>query len=157
MDPRLQLEYFREEHEDIRRFLDKWERALDFLASKDDARRTEGLSELRNMEADLLAIRNHCYVEEHSVETPYRAYLQNVQLEKLRSEHEQLGRLAQNLHSELRFATLNSIEDIATLGRQLAEFVRQHTLFERKLLAEIEQGLARRARKKWRAVPRIQS
>ena len=157
MDPCLQLEYFRKENQDIHQFLEKWERALNLLASKGDAQRMVGLSELRNMEGDLLAIRNHCYVEEHNVETPYRAYLQKAQLEKLRSEHEELGRLVQDFHSELRFATLDSTKGIAELGRQLAVFVRQHTLFEGKLLAEIEQGRARKAGKKCRTVSRGQS
>jgi hypothetical protein len=156
MDPCLQLEYFRKEHQDIHLFLEKWERALNLLASKGDAQRMEGLTELRDMEGDVLAVQNHCYVEEHDLETPYRAYLEKAQLEKLRSEHKELGRLAQDLHSELRFATLDSTEGIPDLGRQLAVFVRQHTLFEGKLLAQIEQGLARKARKKCRRVPRSQ-
>jgi hypothetical protein len=141
MDPCLQLLYFRKEHKDIHQFLERWERALNLLVSKGDAQRSKGLSELRNMEGDLLAIRNHCYLEEHNVATPYREYLQKAQLETLKSEHEELGRLVQDLQAELEFATLDSTKGICELGRQLAKFIRQHTLFEKRLLAEIEQAL----------------
>jgi hypothetical protein len=141
MDLRLQLEYFQNEHQDIHTFLEKWESALSLLASKFDAQRMRGLTELRNMETDLLAIRNHCSLEEHNLATPYRAYLQKEQLETLKNEHEELRILVQDLESELRFATLESTKSIAEMGRHLAEFVRRHTLFEGKLLAEIEQAL----------------
>jgi hypothetical protein len=61
VDPVVRLDYFRKEHLDILRFLDKWEAAVSLITSKDDERRTKALSELREMESELHAIRNHCY------------------------------------------------------------------------------------------------
>ena len=43
---------------------------------------------------------------------------------------------------ELQFATMDQIDNIAGLGRQLAELVRRHIVYEETLLKEIEQGLA---------------
>jgi hypothetical protein len=142
MDPATRLAYFRKEHLDILRFLDKWEGAVSLIISKDDERRTKALSELREMESELQAIRNHCYSEERNLQVPYRSYLKQEQFHTLANEHQELGRLVQNILVELQFATMDQIDNIAGLGRQLAGFVRQHIVYEETLLSEIEEGLA---------------
>jgi hemerythrin HHE cation binding domain-containing protein len=142
MDAGTRLDYLREEHLDILRFLDKWEGAVSLIASKDDARRTTALSELREMEAELQAIRNHCFSEERNLESPYRSALKKEQFHTLATEHQELGRFVQDIVLELRFATMDQTDNIAGLGRQLAEFLRRHIVYEEMLLSEIEQGLA---------------
>jgi hypothetical protein len=142
VDPVVRLDYFRKEHLDILRFLDKWEAAVSLITSKDDERRTKALSELREMESELHAIRNHCYSEERNLESPYRSYLKKEQFHTLASEHQELGKLVQNILLELQFATMDQIDNIADLGRRSAEFIRRHIVYEETLLSEIEQGLA---------------
>ena len=142
MDPITRLDYFRKEHLDILRFLEKWEGAISLITSKDDERRTKALSELREMESDLHAIRNHCYSEERNLESPYRSYLKKKQFHTLTNEHQELGRLVQDMLRKLQFATMDQIDNIAGLGMQLAEFIRRHIGYEETLLNGIEQGLA---------------
>ena len=142
MDPITRLDYFRKEHLDILRFLEKWEGAISLITSKDDERRTKALSELREMESDLHAIRNHCYSEERNLESPYRSYLKKKQVHTLTNEHQELGRLVQDMLRKLQFATMDQIDNIAGLGMQLAEFIRRHIGYEETLLKGIEQGLA---------------
>jgi hypothetical protein len=145
MDPVTRLDYFRKEHLDILRFLEKWEGAISLITSKDDERRTKALSELREMESELQAIRNHCSSEERNLESPYRSYLKKEQFHTLANEHQELGRLVQGILLELRFATMSQIDNIPGLGRELAEFVRRHIVYEETLLNEIEQGLSKPA------------
>jgi hypothetical protein len=97
---------------DILRFLDKWKAAGSFITSKDDERRTKALSELREMESELQAIRNHCYSEERNLESPYRSYLKKEQFHTLANEHQELGRLVQDIPLELQFATMDQIDNI---------------------------------------------
>ncbi len=141
MDPKTQLQYFRNEHQDIGRFLEQFVAALNLIQSKQDARRSKGLSRLRELQPELEAIQHHCYSEEKSLESPYGAYLKNHQLETLRQEHERMGRLTQDVTAELQFATTNQTDKVMALGRELAQFVRQHIAYEETLLTEIEQGL----------------
>ena len=148
MDVATQLDYFRKEHNDILHFLEEWARALDLVTSRDDERRLRGLNELRAIEPDLLAVRDHCSAEERSVEVPYRSYLEKSQLEKLTSEHQEIGKLVQDILVELRFATVDQIEGIRNSGRQLSSVIRDHIAYEEKLLMEIEQGLATEAEEK---------
>jgi hypothetical protein len=144
MDPITRLDYFRKEHSDILRFLEKWEDALILITSKEDEQRAKALSALREMESELQVIRNHCYSEERNLESPYRSYLKNEQFHTLGNEHQDLGRLVQGILLELRFATMSQVDDIAGLGRQLSEFVRRHIMYEETLLDEIERGLSLR-------------
>jgi hypothetical protein len=95
MDPFIRLDYFRKEHSDILQFLEKWEDALSLIASKDDVQRTKALSDLREMESELQAIRNHCNSEERNLESPYRSYLKKEQFHIQANEHGELGRFAQ--------------------------------------------------------------
>jgi Hemerythrin HHE cation binding domain len=142
MDPVTQLDYFRKEHVDILRFLEKWDGTVSLITSKDDERRTKALSELREMQSELQAIRNHCYSEDRNLESAYRSYLKKEQFCTLTNKQQELGRLVQDMLRELQFATMDQIDNIAGLGRQLAELVRRHIVYEETLLNEIEQGLA---------------
>jgi hypothetical protein len=144
MDPLTRLDYFRKEHLDILRFLEKWEGAIHLIGSKDDEQRSQALGELREMESALQAIRNHCSSEERNLETPCRAYLKKEQFQTLANEHQELGRRVQDLLLDLRFATMDQLDNIAGLGRQLSDFVRRHIAYEETLLNEIEEGLALR-------------
>lgn len=146
MDPNTQLQYFRKEHQDIRRFLEQFQSALDLIGGRQDEERRKGLDQIRELQADLQAIQHHCYSEERSLEAPYGAYLEAHQLETLRREHERLGRLTQDMVAEFQFATTNQTGSIFKLGQELTQFVRQHMAYEETLLAEIEHGLAAQAR-----------
>jgi hemerythrin len=146
MDPKTRLQYSRKEHQDIGRFLEQFGAALDLVKGKPDEQRRKGLGDLRELQADLQAIQHHCYSEERSLESPYGAYLKIHQLEILRQEHEQLGRLTQSIVAELQFATTNQTDNILALGQEMIQFLRQHVAYEETLLTEIEHGLAAQGR-----------
>lgn len=143
MEFTLQLDYFRKEHQDVLGFLANWENTLRLLTSSRDTQRLNGLRELREMEGDLQAVKDHCSFEEHNLESRYRSYLQGKQLEQLMEEYEDIRRLVQDLHSDLQFASLETIEGLPEQGRRVAEVLRRHILLEEKLLDEIEQALTR--------------
>lgn len=146
MDPKTQLQYFRKEHQDIRRFIEQFAAALDHVNGKQDEGRRRGLDELRDLQAELQAIQHHCDSEERNLESPYGAYLQTHQLETLRKEHKRLGRLTLGIVAELQFATTNQTQNIVGLGQEFTQFVRQHIAYEETLLTEIEQGLGAHGR-----------
>ena len=148
MDVGTRVDYFRKEHQDFLRFLDDWERALGLLADKDAEESLRGLNRLRELQAQLHALRDHCTSEERNVEGPYRGYLEKGQINTLRAEHEELARLLGDLFSELPFATLYQTERVRMAGSHVAIFTRRHLLFEEKLLEEIERKLAEEAEQK---------
>jgi hypothetical protein len=148
MDVGTQLDYFRKEHADFLLFLDAWDKALELAASPKDEECLHGLTTLREMQKDLNVIRNHCSSEERNIEAPYHSYLDGGQLEKLKSDHRELARLVTDLFRELHFATLYQTERARTLGRQVADFTRQHILEEEKLLDQIEARIAKEAEEK---------
>jgi hypothetical protein len=148
MDVVTRVDYFRKEHQDFLRFLGEWESALDVTASQDEHEVVPALERLRALQPQLQALREHCSSEERNIEGPYHTYLEQGQIEALRAEHQHLARLLSDLFSELRFATLYQTERARAAGDRLAEFTRQHILFEEKLLAEIEIKLAQEAEEK---------
>ena len=148
MDVGKDLDYFRKERQDVLRFLDDWDLALDLIASDDNRKNLQGLDRLRALEPGLQTIQAHCASEEHTVEEPFHTYLEKGQIEALRTEHEELTRLLGNLFTELRFATLGQTSRTAIAGRRVSEFIRHHLQFEETLLAEIEEKLAREAEEK---------
>jgi len=141
MDVKTELEFFRKEHVELLRFLDQWARALDLLESPEDGPRLQGLTELRELESELLAVRGHCYSEERRLESPYGAYLKRDEAAKLAEDHRELGRQIQDMLVVLRFATIDQTEGIPARGKQLGEFIRQHLAFEEKLLRDLERSL----------------
>jgi hypothetical protein len=145
VDVVTRVDYFRKEHQDFLHFLGDWESALDVAASQDEQQVVLGLERLRALQPQLQALREHCASEELNIEAPYHAYLEQGQIEALRAEHQHMARLLSDLFSELRFATLYQTEPARAAGHRLAEFTRQHILFEEKLLAEIEKKLAQEA------------
>jgi molecular chaperone GrpE (heat shock protein) len=148
MDVGTQLDYFRKQHADFLLFLDNWDKALQLAASSEDADCLRGLKMLREMQKDLEVIRGHCRSEERNIETPYHAYLDSGQLEKLESDHHELARLVTDLFRELHFATLYQTERVLTLGREFAGFTRRHILEEEKLLGQIETRIGKEAEEK---------
>lgn len=137
-----QLLHFRQEHDEILRFLREWETALQFAASAADADRREGLTRLRHMEKTLLAIGEHCRAEEESVESPYNLYLEDSELQHLQEGHELLTQATQNYLRELTFATTLRTNELVALGQRLLEQLRHHIAFEEGLLKQIEDGRA---------------
>jgi hemerythrin-like domain-containing protein len=148
MDVTTRLDYFRKEHEDFLRFLEEWERALETTASKNPETVVKGLNRLRELQANLKAIENHCSSEERNVEGSCDEYLDEEKLEQLKKEHMELRRLVADLFSELRFATLYETEQAVATGREVAGFTRRHIQFEEKLLEAIEQKLSEEAEEK---------
>jgi hemerythrin-like domain-containing protein len=148
MDVGTQLEYFRKEHQDYLRFLDRFEPALAELASPEDRACLHGLKALRGMEGEIREIASHCSSEERAFEEPYRSYLKQGQLDHLEEQHQELRRLAGTWFAELRFATLDRTQAALGVGRQLAAFLCRHITLEEKLLAEIERKMSEEAEQK---------
>jgi hypothetical protein len=138
MDLRSQLDYFRKEHEDIQRFVEDWEDALKLAASEDDADRLRALAQLRQMETVLLGIREHCRAEQRTVESRLRAHQDDVSRVRLAQEHELLRQLTNDYLRELQFATLSRTGEVARLGIELLEQLRNHIAYETALLKQIE-------------------
>ncbi|MGH9703869.1 MAG: hemerythrin domain-containing protein [Candidatus Acidiferrales bacterium] len=141
MGVKTELEFFRQEHVELLRFVDQWGHALGLLESPEDVARLQGLTELRELESELLAVRGHCYSEERHLESPYGAYLQRDEVAKLAEDHRELGRQIQDMLVVLRFATIDKTEGIPARGKQLGEFIRRHLALEDKLLTELERNL----------------
>ena len=112
MDVHTELEFFRKEHTELMRFVDRWDRALVLLDSPEDQVRLQGLTELRELESELLALRGHCYSEQRHLESPYNAYLRRDEVDKLAEDHRELGRQVQDMLVVLRFATIDMTEGI---------------------------------------------
>ncbi len=141
MDVNMEFDYFRKEHTELLQFVDEWDRAVEHLASPEDVERLRGLTQLRELETDLLGLRGHCLSEERHLEWPYRAYLHREEIDKLAEDHRELGRQVQDMLLVLRFATIDQTEGIPAQGKKLEELIRQHLAFEEKLLTEIERNL----------------
>ena len=143
MDLRIQLQRFRQEHDDILRFLREWEGALNLAASETIELRRKGLAQLIEMESKLAEIREHCHDEEESIDSPFQLYLDDAALEHLRQEHDLLDRLSEGFRSELRLLTTPPpAGELAGMGLRLLEQLRHHIAFEEGLLKQIEEGNA---------------
>ena len=148
MDVGTRMDYLRKEHQDFLRFLEEWDQVLDQTASRDPEECVRGLNRLREMQSNMKALRGHCNSEERNVEGPYREYLEEGQLERLKREHHDLSRLLENIFSELRFATLYQTERTIAAGHEAAALARRHIQFEEELLQEIERKLSQEAEEK---------
>lgn len=148
MDVGTRMDYFRKEHQDFLRFLEDWDRGIELTANKDSEECVRGLNRLREMQPKMKAIKAHCRSEESNVEGPYREYLEEGQIERLKKEHHNLSRMLEDLFLELRFATIYETERTLAAGREAAALARRHIQFEEELLAEIEQKLAEEAEQK---------
>jgi hypothetical protein len=142
MNLHSELERFHKEHDEILRFLQVWEGALNLVARSEDSERCRGLTRLREMEEQVARIEDHCRAEEQSVESPYKLYLEDTELQRLEKEHELLARWSNDFHRELTFATVLRTDEMLRLGRQLLEQLRHHIAFEEGLLKKIEDSRA---------------
>ena len=138
MDLRSQLQKYRQEHDEILRFLKVWENALNLAESQQDTERRRGLADLREMEKTFERIRQHSNEEEENLESPYGLYLEDGALQKLGEEHELLIRWNSDFCRELRFATIVRTDEVVALGRQLLEMLRHHIVYEEGLLKQIQ-------------------
>ena len=142
MDLGSRLGYLQAEHEEILRFLDDWEGALKLARYELDAERLKGLCLLREAEAKLIAIQEHCHAEERAAESPFPIYLDHTTMAQLAQEHERLRLLTNDFLRELNFATLLRTDELVRLGTELLEQLRQHIAYETELLKHIETGNA---------------
>ncbi len=142
MNLRSELERFHKEHDDILRFLRGWESVLNLAASAEDSKRCEGLARLREMEEQVARIDDHCRAEEQSVESPYKLYLEDAELQRLKKEHELLAHWSNDFHRELTFATVLRSDEMVRMGRQFLELLRHHIAYEEGLLKKIGESRA---------------
>ena len=142
MDLRSRLDYLRNEHEEILRFLDDWEGTLKLAGHDLDEERLKSLSLLREAEQKLIAIQEHCHREERTAESPFPVYLDHTTMAQLAQEHERLRLLTNDFLRELTFATLLRTDDLVRLGSELLEQLRKHIAYETGLLKQIETGNA---------------
>lgn len=142
MDLRSELAHFRADHDEILRFLQQWEVALNQAASPDVEQRRKGLADLVEMEPRLLALREHCREEERE-DARLQLYLDEEVFSQLRSEHELLERMTQAFRDELRVVTAPPpVDNLVARGRELLSRLRYHVAFEEGLLKQIEDGAA---------------
>lgn len=139
MDLQAQLESFRHEHQAILHSLYVRERALNLVASTDQDSRLIGLTQLRGMDRQLLAVGEHCRAEEQSLDSSFGLYLGDAELRRLRNDHEVLQRWVNDFRWELEFATTPRTDELVRLGRQLLDSLRHHITTEEGLLKQIEE------------------
>jgi hypothetical protein len=140
MDLRSQLDKYRQEHEEVLRFLKVWEGALTLAGSGQDGERSKGLAELRGMEKRLERIRQHCDEEGEDAESPFVLYLPDAELKQIREEHEQLAHSSSDFQRELTYATTSRTTEMVQSGRQLLAMLRQHLVHEEELLKRIQEA-----------------
>ncbi len=141
MELHNQLKHFRKEHDEILHFLEEFGAALSLAGATEKETRRIGLEQLREMEAKLAEIREHCSEEEKNVESPFRLYLDDFALEDLHGEHEFLEQLSHAFCTELEIVTgPPPTEVLVRLGQQLLGELRQHIAREEGLLKQIADG-----------------
>lgn len=141
MELHNQLKRFRKEHDEILHFLREFDAALSLAGETEKKNRRIGLERLREMEAKLVEIREHCSEEEKSVQSPFRLYLDDFALEDVHGEHEFLEQLSQAFCTELEIVTAPPpTEVLVRVGRQLLRELRQHIAREEGLLKQIADG-----------------
>jgi hypothetical protein len=141
MDLHNQLERYRKEHDEILRFLREFDAALKQAGETAIEQRRIGLEQLREIEGKLIEIRQHCSEEEKSVQSPFRLYLNDVELEDLQSEHQFLEQLSQSFCTELKILTSPPPTGVLVrLGRRLLEELRRHIAREEGMLIQIEEN-----------------
>jgi hemerythrin-like domain-containing protein len=145
MDVGTRIKYFHKQHQDFLRLLDEWESVIETAGSSDGEECVRGLARMRELHPELKEIEAHCLSEERNVDSPYRKYLQEGQLETLESEHQDLARLLTELFTELRFATLYQTDRARQVGRATSALARRHIQFGETLLNEIEQKIGEEA------------
>ncbi len=140
MDCVIFCERLCKEHEEILRFSETWEEALNLLTSADGRERSGSLARLRELQNHLIEIRKHCRAEERSADSPFRLYLEPAEREELRSQHELLERRIGDFANELLFASADRTDELVRLGRQMLEHLRHYIVFEEALLERLEQS-----------------
>jgi hemerythrin-like domain-containing protein len=137
-----QLESIRQEHEEIRKFLNAAELALARASGDDWSLRGEALTELREMDGKLAGISEHCRHEEEDVESPFANFLDEASRAEMKSEHDRLRLLTSNFRRELKLATVPRLAEVVTRGQDLVRELQRHLKEEEILLAKIEEGIA---------------
>ncbi len=133
--------HFHDEHAEILRFLEDWEKGLDMAASEDPEKRCQGLRRLRDMRERVNGIQEHCCEEEQSTESAFRLYLDDEMFEQLRNEHDVLEQISNDYLEELEKVTAPPpAERLVAVGRRLVEQLRRHVAFEEKLLEQVHQS-----------------
>jgi hemerythrin-like domain-containing protein len=137
-----QVEAIRREHDEILQRLSAFEEAFDRANSDDWDVRCEALGELREMDATLAEINEHCRHEEEELESPFELFLEKAALARLRAEHDRLRLLISDFRRELRLATVPRTAELITRGRDLLQELRRHVAEEEELLAQIQESIA---------------
>ena len=131
MEPRHQIEYLQEEHEELLNLAGRMEKLLESASKNDFSEHVQSLSELRSLEHRLNGVVEHCHTGDRLVES--------IDLSNLLPEERALIRAVENFREELKCATTDRTMAMILPGMDVVKWLRAHVADERELFGGVAQ------------------
>ena len=139
MEPRHQIEYLQEEHEELLNLAGRMEKLLESASKNDFSEHVQSLSELRSLEHRLNGVVEHCHAGDRLVESIDLSNLLPEERALIQAEHERIIRAVENFREELKCATTDRTMAMILPGMDVVKWLRAHVADERELFGGVAQ------------------